>query len=58
MILTGIGRGVCGFGLTAVLGASATALTQFLLMTLEFEDYGMFLALWYAGKTFGFLSSF
>lgn len=58
MIMTGIGKGVCGFGATAVLGATATCVTQFLLMTMDFEGYGLFLALWYGGKTFGFLSTF
>merc|ERR1711871_986430 len=58
MIFTGIGKGICGFGMTAVVGATCTAVTQFLLMTLDFEGYGLFLALWYGGKTFGFLSSF
>lgn len=46
-----------GYGACAVLGASATVVTQIMFLV-NWETYPAFLAVWYSGKFFGFISTF
>jgi len=46
-----------GFGLTTCLGSCATIIAQILFM-INWTTWYAFIAVWYAGKLFGFLSTF
>merc|ERR1712232_83671 len=60
MILVNVMKSLVGLAWSAVIGCLATMITQLLLnyKIIAWEEYAGYIAVWYGGKLFGFLSTF